>query len=255
MHPVVRCGVGRGADDKSAATEAFERSAVKWGVGRYLYDLDAMPATVSESGLPVTDPEMPQGCLPFYFRWCGRALAKELFGVIESACECAKLPRRTWRMSAAALLAKWGYEIDSKQLDRIMEGHRKEMIVHLHKWMNELAAGHKVCFHDPLYEVPQNVPVTFDVSSDAPEPKPESKPDSQKTNPKKPPATGLEFLQRLQEADAKLSDEKKIKSGSLRDHVFRSGQDRGFPEAFKDWKAAEIAAGLKIADEFMKALK
>jgi hypothetical protein len=67
---ITRSDVGEGHSDanpehvKSGVSDALKRAAVKFGVGRYLYDLPAVWADLDERGQPSRKPELPAAAKP-----------------------------------------------------------------------------------------------------------------------------------------------------------------------------------------------
>lgn len=49
---------------KGAITDAFKRAAVKWGIGRYFYDIPVVWVDLDENGRPKTIPTIPTQFLP-----------------------------------------------------------------------------------------------------------------------------------------------------------------------------------------------
>jgi hypothetical protein len=234
---VYRAGIGTGLTQKSAHREAFERAAVKYGIGRYLYDLPEMRSTV-----------LPQAVLPTLYRYCGRVVGAEYCGLLESACQSDGISQSEYKKAYQNIIGRYDYPSETKP-DKITLRDAELIKQQLSEWINHIARGIKNSVHSPFYtDVKENV-------------EEEKKSEEKKIEPEKPtqilrlPANGRELYDRLLRKEFELVDAKRCKHGQMLDYIHGRGKAASYPNSIAEWSGDHIRAAFKFAQEFLDHLE
>lgn len=258
---VTRSAVGTGTTEKAAHREAFERAAVKYGVGRYLYDLPPFEAVYSAAADgPKDAPQMPQGCLPLAFRWCGPARVKELADVVQLCCESARVHPDRVRWVFGKLCTDVGH--GGAPFDKMEDRAVQAMLRRCLDWRGKIERGVPHPPESPFHGLPYD-PATAPGADHKPsltDPKaPDKKPapaDDPKpsANPPAMPASGAELWARIEVTDRKLAEEKRITRDALKAYVIEKGVKRQYSADVTRWQGNMVSEAVGWVKEFLDAL-
>lgn len=247
---------------KAAISDALKRAAVKFGVGRYLYQLPRTWCNYDTKAKEFTSvPTIPAEMLPTAYRPWTREKELKVSGMLEACCDKAKIGREHWPQVAGAILAKYGYT--AKNRGMVQGRHADAMIRQLGEWMQEIAREDK--------EQPSAPIRVADLGKPAEKPKPAQAPAAQQkaappkadepaakktanTDGPRLPLNGAELLARLELKDRELSDAGRCKRDELKAYVLAQGAKSMWSMDMTRWGNGAIAKASEWVREFISQL-
>ncbi len=235
--------------DKAAHSDALKRAAVKFGVGRYLY---LLPQTWGDYDMTkktwANPPALPLTMVPTAYRPYDSAKRNTVQGLLRACLEKAKVQEYQHKTAAVHLLADYGYK--PTETAAVQNRHADAMIRRLNEWMQEIAKGNANCPVSPLYskDAPQSLPVAPPKAEQPTVTQPAAQP------AKTRPASGAEFLARMELKDRQLSDAGRCQRDALKAHIIAEGAKAMLSADVVRWGQDAIGKGMKWAQEFIDSL-